>query len=503
MNPALKPLIFFLSLLVTTTAHSYTTYTFDQLFGRITTHPDKVEREILTYQQAALKSNNRLRIGKAYFLLGEMYYSQAQLLKSARALKKSQTIFRELGDEPMEARSNQAIGSMYLAMENFPQALIFQRRNLAYQLRHGDDSDQANAYFNIASTKASMRESDSAFFYYRKAETIYTLQKDQAALARVYLMTGYLHFSNGNPEVGLAYEKKALAATRLSNDPLNMQGALYAIASIYKSTKDLDSAKQYFLEALALSGKVRNPDIESEICRELSAIYDAQDSVQRSHYFLDRATKLRDSLLTPQKIHSINAIDFSEKKERASWILWIWICSGILFVIAVCYFVYHRRKPGGETSVSDEARQKLEARINHQQKELMTKSIRLQQQEELIERTKTELTNLDLTEQSRQKVRTLLSELKSTQQSSNWSEFERYFNDVHLDFYKRLLSDYPQLTVNERRLCGFISLNLSNKEISEITRKSVRSIEVAKYRLRAKMEISKEQQLAAKLAEYL
>jgi tetratricopeptide (TPR) repeat protein len=317
-------------------------------------------------------------------------------------------------------------------------------------------------------------------------------------------MTGYLYASTGNDDLALAYEYQALRTTRATRELLSIQGALYAIGSIYKKTGRIDSARVYFRQALELADEVGNRDIENEICKNLSDVYRQQDSLKLSHHYLLRCQELKDDLLTPQKIHRINTIDFSDsKKENGVSAVW-WILSlSILLLLPFAWFHFRGKPKNGPSETDLRKHDELEARISNQQKELMTQTIRLQQQGELIERTKSELTGLDLNEQSRLKVRTLLSELKSTQQSSNWSEFETHFNDVHLDFYKRLMIDYPQLTVNERRLCGFISLNLTNKEISEITRKSIRSIEVAKYRLSRKLEIPKEGSLKKKLTGYL
>lgn len=66
----------------------------------------------------------------------------------------------------------------------------------------------------------------------------------------------------------------------------------------------------------------------------------------------------------------------------------------------------------------------------------------------------------------------------------------RYVPVFNSDFYKRLIQDFPNLTVNERRLCALLSINLSTKEISGITRQSSHSINVARSRLRNKLGLS-------------
>ena len=60
-------------------------------------------------------------------------------------------------------------------------------------------------------------------------------------------------------------------------------------------------------------------------------------------------------------------------------------------------------------------------------------------------------------------------------------------------FHEKLFSLPNPLTKSEIRLCTFIKLNFSTKEISNITKQSVNSINVAKYRLKSKLELDKNQ----------
>lgn len=71
-----------------------------------------------------------------------------------------------------------------------------------------------------------------------------------------------------------------------------------------------------------------------------------------------------------------------------------------------------------------------------------------------------------------------------------WDEFELRFQGVHNEFYQKLQSINPELSTNERRLCAFLKLNMTTKEIASITHQSPRSIEVARTRLRKKLNLT-------------
>lgn len=79
---------------------------------------------------------------------------------------------------------------------------------------------------------------------------------------------------------------------------------------------------------------------------------------------------------------------------------------------------------------------------------------------------------------------------KGTNGNSDWVEVEQMMIDSNDTFFENLIREYPNLTKNERKLCTFIHLNLSTKEISNITHQSIGSINIARSRLRRKFGIT-------------
>jgi DNA-binding CsgD family transcriptional regulator len=71
-----------------------------------------------------------------------------------------------------------------------------------------------------------------------------------------------------------------------------------------------------------------------------------------------------------------------------------------------------------------------------------------------------------------------------------WKEFEIRFNQVQHDFYSKLSSKFPDLSANEKRLCAFLKLNISTREISALTGQSQKSIDIARNRLRKKLNLT-------------
>lgn len=84
----------------------------------------------------------------------------------------------------------------------------------------------------------------------------------------------------------------------------------------------------------------------------------------------------------------------------------------------------------------------------------------------------------------------------------NWDELETIYATGNSEFIKNLNQAHPDLTSNERRLCMLLQMNLSTKEISDITRQSCRAVEMARYRLRLKLNISRDENINTYLTRF-
>ena len=71
----------------------------------------------------------------------------------------------------------------------------------------------------------------------------------------------------------------------------------------------------------------------------------------------------------------------------------------------------------------------------------------------------------------------------------NWELFNNYFDEVHQDFTDRLKGQYEDLSPKELRLCAYLRMNISTKEIAPLMNISVRGVEISRYRLRKKLKL--------------
>ena len=83
-----------------------------------------------------------------------------------------------------------------------------------------------------------------------------------------------------------------------------------------------------------------------------------------------------------------------------------------------------------------------------------------------------------------------------------WNEFEQRFENTFDTFYKKLLDRFPTLTPTERKLCALLRLGLTSKEIAILTFQNPQSVDVGRYRLRKKLELSTDENITDFLLKF-
>lgn len=94
------------------------------------------------------------------------------------------------------------------------------------------------------------------------------------------------------------------------------------------------------------------------------------------------------------------------------------------------------------------------------------------------------------TQTARKRLQDVLNNLNQHRIGEEYMKvFDVNFEKVHHNFFEKLKEIYPGITHRELRLCAFVKMNLSNKEIAPLLNISVRGIETARYRIRKKLNV--------------
>lgn len=141
----------------------------------------------------------------------------------------------------------------------------------------------------------------------------------------------------------------------------------------------------------------------------------------------------------------------------------------------------------------------LNLKLQAKRKEFMDIALNINEQKIFLEKLSTSINDVIKTADQEEKNTKLKEISLLIKQRMTFSQEKKDFyiriEDISRDFHMKLKIAFPNLTDLEKRLAVLLRLNFSTKEISSLLNISPKSVEIARYRLKKKMNISKENNL--------
>jgi len=155
-----------------------------------------------------------------------------------------------------------------------------------------------------------------------------------------------------------------------------------------------------------------------------------------------------------------------------------------------------------ETQVWEmKAKQKYRDEIAGKDRELVSTLIQIAQKNEMVLYLRKNLSVIrnTLPAPIQKKVTDMLMKIDENQRKQifNWEDFKFHFEKVHQGFFSRLKGKYPGLTPKDQRLCAYIQLGLSTKDIAGLINITTESAEIGRIRLRKKLGLNRSDNLSA------
>jgi ligand-binding sensor domain-containing protein/DNA-binding CsgD family transcriptional regulator len=135
--------------------------------------------------------------------------------------------------------------------------------------------------------------------------------------------------------------------------------------------------------------------------------------------------------------------------------------------------------------------EQLSQDVDNKNRELAVSTMSLNSKNELLTFIKEDLKKN--TQDDNKNIKSVIRTINDNiTEEDSWKIFKEAFDNADKDFLKRIKQQHPLLTPNDLRLCAYLRLNLSSKEIAPLFNISVRSVEIKRYRLRKKMDLQHE-----------
>ena len=154
--------------------------------------------------------------------------------------------------------------------------------------------------------------------------------------------------------------------------------------------------------------------------------------------------------------------------------------------------------------------QQLQYELRHKSQELASSTMNLIRKNEMLLEIMDTITKASHEIKSNSDSTGVLSRLSKLERNirqniendNNWKKFEENFDLVYENYLKRLGEMYPELNTSDKKLCAYLKMDLSSKDIAPLLNMSIRSVETNRYRLRKKFNIDRDTNLSEFLQRF-
>ncbi|MHC1776102.1 MAG: tetratricopeptide repeat protein [Lentimicrobium sp.] len=475
--------------------------------------------------QKALSAGLNYEEAICYNNLGNVHRKTGDFAKAMESYQKALEAFKKLNEETAISDCLNNIGNLYLDNGDPFRALGYYRQSLKYAEQSKDEYRLIIRYKNLAGAYTELKDYENAGLYLQDALRLAEKSGDKSFLASCNMLFGKLHSVKNDYIVAAAFFRKSVNLYAEIGSKHEQSEALVELSTTLLNQNLFNEAIDYAVEALQIAestGSLKGR-LDASLC--LAQCYDKAGNSDRAFHYLKSATALKDSIYTAEKYRTIEEVEAafarSElKKEnealtqnsilkdqaiRTRNIILILLALSLLLGGALLRLIYRQRKAARKEAglIKEQSEQKIE-QLNHdltiKERELTSKTIFINQKNQLLEKLISELDELKKSDASALSIQHLQLQLRQELAPNAWKEFEIQFNEVHPGFQQRLLERYPELTPAERRLCSFIRLDMNTREISSLSGQSIKSIEVARTRIRKKLGVPHDQNLTNNIA---
>jgi tetratricopeptide (TPR) repeat protein len=420
------------------------------------------------------------------------------------------------------------ISNLFLLQDNIDQAIHLQHKSFIIAQEARDTTKIYDALFNLMAIYAD-KNIDSAFYYVQKCEDILPKLNSYYQDCYLYLEKANILLKAGQSEeslkIYLQTEDLAKANHFYELHLLSNKG----LAKVYENLKDYKAAEFKLLQALELSDSLSLPKHKTDLLFQISAVYKQQNNINKAYDYLQKAQLLSDSLnaswksIQQSELHQIYELQLKNQEnklleqdlsiaqlkiDRRNTLLY-----GVIFVSLALLWIllsYSRKRKlerqmnlemqsknktihQQEKQIAEQKETYLKEEINNKTRQLATYSLssikHVEATENIINKISQLIYNETIKASTKQELQKVIQQMKQDLMKSDWEEFKTYYEEIHPSFYENLVAKHPDLSANDEKLCAFISLGLSTKDIASLTFRQVRSVESARLRLRKKLNL--------------
>jgi len=152
----------------------------------------------------------------------------------------------------------------------------------------------------------------------------------------------------------------------------------------------------------------------------------------------------------------------------------------------------------------DRTRKRLQSELGVKDRELVSFLLQLSQKNEMISKVANQLKILKTgtTDKNIKQLLQLLELLEvNVATPPDWSMIESQLEKIHPGFFNRLLAKHPAISVKDKKLCAYLRIGLTSKEISGLQNITSKSVEIARVRIKKKLKLADKTRIVSYLSQ--
>ena len=473
-------------------------------------HNDSLFRTMELARKGIIKAKeeeNYYVLGNIYNIKGYVHLGFGTYLKSIDFFSKGEQVGIQHKIPQVILGAKHGMGRVYNEIGEYDKALKVLKEGL--ELIKKDSTTKFNntgALYNaIGVSLQKTGDFNGALTYFDKFYSLSEQAGDTISMIYALVNTGESYRLDSNYNKAIEYYNKAQELNKGIKNP-QAEAAVYGnLASIYSSRGDRIKAKEFLKKSIRLCSE--NNGLSNFLIMDYKAIVDEfAKSLQydSAYFYYKKYIVLLDSVSEMDRIHSINKLRseykiqqkeaeqkiLSQKLRNQTLIMNFSIALSIL-IIFLLLVIYSRYKL--KTKILKEEAKALTLTIDEKNRQLVTRVMGQDKQmttNEELEKSLKRLKKSDDIDEIKNNLDVLVKKLSQNEKTGmDWNSFKLHFEQVHPDFFNKLLKINSVLTANDLRLLGYIKLNLSTKDIANILNVSDRTVQTSRYRIKKKLNL--------------
>ena len=478
-------------------------------------------------QKVYTEINDTTGIIKCKINIGNVYKAIGQRSKAVSVLLDALKIAEAENLKLIKSACLNNLSTLYQEMGKNDESLEFLLEVEEISKSSGDSINLANAYNNLGITYQALKNNELALQYYLQAADIKYKIKDKYGLSISLNNIGALRFDAKDYPAAYEYFNKAYLIAAEIQDLRTESKYLKNMSDALVEMEKFNEALDCLNKSLSIATSVQAQGEKVTALYALSEAYIKMKDYKQGYEFYKSYSELNDSLdllqnnlaveemknkyESDKKELQINKLE--KEKELAKTIQLLLIGLAILIItIGILIFLWQRNKAiknrqnaeyqqslmEEKLTVSKLEQQNLQQTIEFKEKELINLALFIIQKIEFIEILNNELKTLQKDAQSsKAEIVNKLSQLISTNLKidKERSEFQIHIDKTNQLFFKKLKDRFPTITENEKKLSAMLRINLSSKDIASILNISPSSVDMSRYRLRKKLNLSNDESI--------